>query len=64
MDITTISAAAMAASQQATQQKAGLAAIKNAADAQNQLAGMLEKSARELPLMTAGPVGTNIHTTA
>jgi hypothetical protein len=64
MDVTTISSAAMALSQQAAQSRLGMAAIKNAAEAQNQLAAMLAQTAEELPLLTSGSIGTNINTTA
>jgi len=65
MDVVALTAAGVAASQQGTQQKLGLLAIKNAAEAQNQLASLLEKSAAEQPaLRTSGSIGTNINTTA
>lgn len=65
MDIAALTTAGAASSQQGTQQKLGLQAIKNAADTQNQLASLLEKSAKEQPqLRSSGSVGTNINTTA
>ncbi len=65
MDIAALSTAGVASSQQDTQMKLGLRAIKIAADAQNQLADILEKSANEQPkTFTSGLVGTNINTTA
>lgn len=64
MDVAALTTAATA-SQQGTQQRLGLQAIKNAADVQNQLASLLEKAADEQPkLRTSGSVGTNINTTA
>lgn len=65
MDVAATTTAGIASSQQGVQQKLGLQAIKNAADAQNQLASLLEKAAEEQPkLRTSGSVGTNINTTA
>ncbi len=65
MDVAALTTAGVASSQQGTQQRLGLQAIKNAADAQNQLANVLEKAVDEQPkLRTSGPVGTNINTTA
>lgn len=65
MDVVALTAAGVASSQQGTQQRLGLQAIKNAADSQNQLASLLEKAAdAQSNLRTSGSVGTNINTTA
>ena len=66
MDVAALTTAGVASSQQGTQQRLGLQAIKNAADAQNQLAGLLDKSAQDQSnqLRTSGSIGTNINTTA
>jgi hypothetical protein len=64
MDVAALTAG-VASSQQGARQQLGLQAIKSAADAQNQLASILEQSAQTQPgLRTSGSVGTNINTTA
>jgi hypothetical protein len=66
MDVAALTTAGVASSQQGTQQRLGLQAIKSAADAQNQLASLLDKSAQgqSNQLRTSGSIGTNINTTA
>jgi hypothetical protein len=66
MDVAALTTAGVASSQQGTQQRLGLQAIKSAADAQNQLASLLDKSAQDQSnqLRTSGSIGTNINTTA
>jgi hypothetical protein len=66
MDVAALTTAGVASSQQDTQQRLGLQAIKNTADAQKQLAGLLDKAAQDQSnqLRTSGSIGTNINTTA
>ncbi len=66
MDVAALTTAGAASSQQGTQQRLGLQAIKNAADAQNHLASLLDQSAQaqSSQLRTSGSIGTNINTTA
>lgn len=64
MDSVGMATAVLGATQQLTQQNLGIAAIKNAANTQNQLASLLGSAVTDQPLLTSGSVDTNINTTA
>jgi len=65
MDITELTAAGVASSQLGTRQRQALLAIGSAADAQKQVANVLEQAAQDQSrLLSSGPIGTKINTTA
>jgi hypothetical protein len=63
MDEIAMAVSLLGASQQLTQQKVGIAVMKSAIEAQNQLVGLLAATTDQ-PLSTSGSVGTNINTVA
>jgi hypothetical protein len=63
MDTVSMAASLLGASQEYTQQKVGIAVMKSAIEAQNQVVDLLA-SVADQPLMTSGSVGTKINSVA
>ena len=64
MNSSDLAVSAVAASQDATQQKLAIVALKSQANQQQQIASILDKAVSGNALNTSGSVGTQINTTA